>query len=261
MGDKRETEYTYPEILEQFRKRRNEAEILYPLMERIKAEVDLESVETCLSIGTGTGEYDVAFIKRCLPNLKQFIAVERNADCAAKLRSNLQTSLPHLDKVIHQESIEEWKGPGCRVDVILVLHMLYDLKKEDRLKLMEKCFQSWLKPSTGVMVVVHMSDEEEPVNVMQMIYREMDGWNLLLEAKEVKEEILSMGHVIHPVFKYECTLNLQNLDAGTLKMLHACETYQTDEGNIRKMLTKIAPNGTGKYIGELFVVKGKAIDP
>ena len=156
---------TYPEILETFRKRRNEAEFLYPLMERIKVEVDLESVETCLSIGTGTGEYDVAFIKRCLPNLKQFIAVERNADCAATLRSNVGKSLPHLDMVIHQESIEEWKGPDCQVDVILVFHVLYDIEREDRIELTEKCFQSWLKPLTGVMVVVHMSDEAEQVTL------------------------------------------------------------------------------------------------
>ena len=162
MGENCEVKYTYPELLEQYRERSNETEMLYPLMDRIKTEVDLASAETCLSIGTGPGEYDIEFIKRCLPNLKRFIAVEKNADCVTQLRSNVEKSLPHLDKVIHQESIEEWKGSDCQVDVILLFHMFYYFEREDRLKLMEK-IQSWLKPQTGVMVVVHLSDEVEKV--------------------------------------------------------------------------------------------------
>ena len=162
MGDNRELKSTFPEILEQLRGRQNEAECLYPLMDGIKMEVDLESAETCLSIGTGPGQYDIEFIKRCLPNLNQFIAVENDTDCVTQLRSNVEKSLPHLDAEIHQESIEAWKGPDCQVDVILLFHMFYYFEKEDRLKLIEK-FQSWLKPQTGVMVVVNMSDEVEKV--------------------------------------------------------------------------------------------------
>ena len=106
--------------------------------------------------------YWIHKLKRCLPNLKRFIAVEKNADCVTQLRSNLQNSFPHLDKVIHQESFHEWKGPDCQVDVILMFHIFYYFEREDRLKLMEK-FQSWLKPETGVMVVLHFSDEVEKV--------------------------------------------------------------------------------------------------
>ena len=138
MDENCEVKCTYPELLKQYRGRHNEAEMLYPLMDRIHTKVDLASVETCLSLGTGPGEFDIEFIKRCLQNVKLFIAVEKNADCATQLRSNLQTSLPHLDNVIHQESIQEWKGPDCQVDVILMFHMFYYFEKEERLKLMEK---------------------------------------------------------------------------------------------------------------------------
>ena len=162
MGEEHKVEDTYPEILEQLRGRHNEAEVLYPLMDRLKTEVNLTSAKTCLSIGTGPGQYDIEFMKRCLPNLKRFIAVEKNADCVTQLRSNVEKSFPHLDAEIHQESIEGWKGPDCQVDVVLLFHMFYNIKKEDRLQLMEK-FQSWLRPQSGVMVVVNMSDEVEKV--------------------------------------------------------------------------------------------------
>ncbi|XP_065672886.1 uncharacterized protein LOC100200013 [Hydra vulgaris] len=255
----REVGKAYPELLKNFRKRRNESDVLYSLMNEKKSELNLEHAESCLSIGAGLGEYDIQFIKLCMPNLKKFIAIESNEFCAKELNSNIQAQLPHIDKTVYQESIQNWDGPKNEIDVILIFHMLYDLSKEDRINLMQKCFQNWLKPSTGVVVVIHMSDDEvEKVNVMQMIYREMEGWSLLLEAKELKEEIRSLNLVIHPEYKYKCIMNLQNLDVGTLKEMHSYETQKVTS-DIDKLLKKIAPDGYGQYIAELFVIRNPLI--
>ena len=246
---------TYAEILQKFRLRRNEDEVLFPLMSQLKNQLGLQSAKTCLSVGTGTGHYDLEFVKRSLPNLKTFIAVERNEDCAAILKANIETTFPHLQTLIYPESVEGWKGPESKVDVILLMHFFYDMVKEERLKLVEKCFSSWLEPSTGLIVIVNMSDEDPKVNSMQMMYRELEGWNLLPEADEIKEEIRTLGLDIPASYKYQCSFDLRNLDPRALQTFHAYETKQKFEADIDKLVHKIAPSGIGSYVGEIFVVK------
>ncbi|XP_065644404.1 uncharacterized protein LOC136075375 isoform X2 [Hydra vulgaris] len=253
---KQKVEKTYPEILKDFRQRRNESDVLYSIMDKVKFDLNLVHAESCLSIGSGLGEYDIQFIKRCMPNLKKLIAVENNEFCASELDLNIHTELPRIDTVIHQRPIQHWEGPENQLDVVLMFHMLYDLNKSDRISLIQRCFKNWLKPSTGVIVVIHMSDDEtENVNVMQMIYREMEGWSLLLEARELKEEMRSLNLVIHPEYKYRCIMNLKNLDIETLKGLHTFETQDVYPDVVDNMLKKIAPDGFGQYIGELFAIR------
>ena len=53
-------------------------EFLNDIVTQLVLEVGpLEDADTCLSVGTGCGEYDIIFARHFLPNLKKFIAVEK----------------------------------------------------------------------------------------------------------------------------------------------------------------------------------------
>ena len=94
------------------------------------------------------------------------------------------------------------------------------------------------------------------VDVFQKVFRELDGWNPALLAEDLKKEFFSMGLVVHPVFKFHCTIDLRNLSADLLNMLFPSQGLNGHrEVNIRKALEKVAPGGMGNCVTELFAVK------
>ena len=108
-----------PERLKNFRQLHREEEILSDVVTQLVLEVGpLEDAEICLSVGTGCGEYDVIFAKHFLPNLKKFIAVEKDRSYIKELKRNLENSFGNdSNKTIFVVAQDRITGPqGHRIN-------------------------------------------------------------------------------------------------------------------------------------------------
>ena len=187
-----------PERLKNFRQLHREREILSDVVTQLVLEVGpLEDAEICLSVGTGYGEFDIIFARHFLPNLKKFIAVEKDRSCIEELKRNLENSFGNeLQFEIHEMLIEDFQKGftennviNKKVDVVLCFHALNLMTENDRMKFFESCINSWLKPETGRIVVLSSFEDDDmarfckklkkPLIIMESLYGAMRsyGWN------------------------------------------------------------------------------------
>jgi len=82
--------------IEQFN---NSAETMFRDRETLK----VDRVKTYLAIGTGVGINEITVMKRLMPNLLSFTAVEPDPPSAAQLRLNLQSHLPAIESIVHEQ--------------------------------------------------------------------------------------------------------------------------------------------------------------
>ena len=221
-----------PETLKNYRQLHREREILSDVVTQLVLEVGpLEDAETCLSVGTGCGEYDIIFAKHFLPNLKKFIAVEKDRSCVEELKRNLKSSFGNdLQVEIHEMLIEDFQKGfsennviNKKVDVVLCFHALYSMTENDRMKFFESCINSWLKPETGRIVVLSRFEGddmarlykkfEKPIIIKESLYGAMRsyGWKykfgtcyeLKIDASDPRknyENMFMFNHVTEEVF-------------------------------------------------------------
>jgi len=60
---------SYLEVYSEFRSHDNYNEVYEATINKLTSELNLSSVKSCLTIGPGDGEYEVAFIKQCAVNI------------------------------------------------------------------------------------------------------------------------------------------------------------------------------------------------
>jgi len=81
---------SYHRLLAEYRKRDNYAEVFRAALEDVAAKMDFSRVRSCVAFGTGSGEREIEFARRLLPNLRSFTAVEPDADSVTALRANFK---------------------------------------------------------------------------------------------------------------------------------------------------------------------------
>ena len=217
---------SYLDKLKRFRKLHNEMQILDDVMKQFDLEVGpLEDAETCLSVGTGYGEYDMMFAKQFLPNLKKFIAVEMDHNSVEELKRNLENSFGgKLQVEIHEMLIEDFHkniSANKEVDVVLACHSLYLLSVNERMKCFESCINSWLKPETGRFVVLNSIEDNDMARLckrirnkymtsMDVIEAELDffGWKPLHEIfYDTKIDVIDTHEAYESMFMYNYQVN------------------------------------------------------
>jgi len=119
----------------------------------------LDSVRSCLSIGTGPGEDEVAFMKHCAPNISKFLAVEPDHESVEHLRTSLTTSLPGVESQVFETTLQNWEGPSDPVDLILMFGVMYYFEADERLELFKKLHDRWLT-SGGYVAIISESRTE-----------------------------------------------------------------------------------------------------
>jgi len=68
---------SYHRLLAEYRKRDNYDAVFRSTLDDLAAgKLDLAWVRSCVAFGTGSGEHEIEFARRLLPNLTQFIAIE-----------------------------------------------------------------------------------------------------------------------------------------------------------------------------------------
>ena len=133
--DELESRSMYPEALYNFCNQR-----------RGELEEHFGAATSCLSVGAGHGEVDSFLIRKLMPSLRTYHAVEPDPENMHTLHENIGKvahARADLSTYFYTEDANTWDGIGQQADVILCLCMLSHIK--DIKDFLRKC-QSWLNP-------------------------------------------------------------------------------------------------------------------
>jgi len=126
------TEITYWKAYERFRSSSTYEHVLSDTLRKMRGQVDLSSVKSCLALGCGDGRDEVKFIKELAGNVTKFIGVERDHESTERLKDNLTKNLPDVDTQVIETDVRSWRGPDLQVDLVLLFEFLYYLNRKDR---------------------------------------------------------------------------------------------------------------------------------
>lgn len=145
---------SYHRLLAEYRKRGNYGEVFRSALDNVSVELDFSHVKSCLAVGTGSGEREIEFVRRLLPNLRSFTAVEPDPDSAEALRANFREGqLPGVETSVVETSIESWSGGGdVRVDAVLLINVLGHLDADYRRSLFQQLMSQYLNDS-GIVAI------------------------------------------------------------------------------------------------------------
>ena len=250
---------TYPEVLRRFRQRSNHGDILGEVENQLSSEIkSLHFVKTCLTIGTGYGGTEIKFIKRCLPNLKKLIVVEKDPNCLKELKVNMRNSFEDKIEIeIHEARIEDFMNENTnrdfKIDLILALYVLYFLTPESRKDLFKVCFDQWLEPNKGMLIFANPSKKNDFVTVYNMVNMETESFQ---DVERIKNEVRALDLNIIAQKKYTVTFKLKHLDVDLCGMLKAINRDITEE-MIKDTLEDVCSDGRAKDVCELCVVQNQ----
>jgi len=101
---------SYHRLLADYRTRDNYDSVFRATLDDLTSKIDLNWVGSCIAFGSGSGEHEIEFIRRLLPNLSQFIAVDPDTESIRAIRSNFQDArLPGVEAKIVETSAENFK--------------------------------------------------------------------------------------------------------------------------------------------------------
>jgi len=151
-----------------FMKRTNYKEMFTAMLNDLQCSgVKLvDSVRSCLSIGPGGGDYEIAFMKHCAPNISKFLAVEPDHESVEHLRTSLMTSLPGVESQVFETTLQNWEGPSDPVDLILMFHCLYHVGADERPELFKKMHDRWLTSGGYVAVIQEACTESSKIEMI-----------------------------------------------------------------------------------------------
>ena len=206
---------SYLEVFSEFRTYDNYNELFEVTMSKLTSELNLSSVKSCLAVGPGDGEYEVAFIKQCVSNISQFIAVEPDHESLELLRTRLAKSLPDVDSQVIETKIESWEALDEPVDLVLLMCVLYYISANDRKQLFKKLHDRWLTTG-GYMVVVNSSGTKCPGNICE-IYERLDqpvpAW------EDIETELLQVGFIKQFADVMKCVRDFSTVDEHLVRFM------------------------------------------
>lgn len=149
-------EYTYNDLIEAYRRNNSEHSAYVSFLESFKPEWDLSAAQSCVAIGAGKAEREIEFIKRFMPNLRKFVAVDPDRQFTIELNSILKNRLPDVELVIYHEDIEKWSVPeDLQVDAILLFNVLYYFTESVRQEIFLNQLSGRLLAKSGFVVMLH----------------------------------------------------------------------------------------------------------
>lgn len=113
----------------------------------------LSSVKSCAMLGCGSGQLDLEFVSRYLPNVEKLTAVEPDADQMAAFKTRVAQLLPNVSSDFCQETAQGWKGADQPFDAVLLFHCLYYIPQLERSALYKKLFDNFVANGGLVFIV------------------------------------------------------------------------------------------------------------
>jgi len=206
-----------------------------------------QPVSSCLAFGTGSGEHEIGFARRLLPNLRSFTAVEPDPDSVEALRTSFRDGqLPGVETSVVETSLESWNGVDSRVDAVLLFNVLGHVLAADRDALLQKLTTRHLL-SRAALVVVCVDDFSVPNgNVLLMERLGVPR----VDYDELEAEMLAAGFRVVFERALEIRLDYSNPSDDLVRFIQLMAEHKFSELEVRKTVDDIysQPNlHTAKY--------------
>jgi len=149
---------SYCQSIAVFRSRQNYPEVFRNTLEDLAGKVDLSHVKSCVAFGTSSGEREMEFARRLLPNLRSFTAVEQDPESIEALRTSFQEGkLPGVETSVVESSVESWSGVDSHIDAAVFFNVLGLVPPDNRKALYHQLMTQYLSPE-GIVVICHHSN-------------------------------------------------------------------------------------------------------
>ena len=257
MSIRQESAFKYPDILRRFRQRHDEFSILKPILKELATNEDfIKDAETALSVGTGFGQYDIEFFQY-FSKLKKLIIVEKDPDCVKELMPNLKSCFG--DKVefeIYEMPIEKFMKEEAssklrnKLDVVASFHSLYFLNSDDRKEFFRLCFDSWLKPDKGKLLVLNAAKDF----FISKYYEELaDKIRPFQDSMVLRQELNEMSVIFEKNISYTFKMDLKEYDQDLRFLTKYSHKEQIEDEEMEKVVRKVSPDGYEFNSCDLFI--------
>ena len=192
-------------------------------MEAMRNSVCLDSAKNCLVVRPRSGEDQIRFIQKCLPNLEALTAIDIDLRSLANFHENVSACFPDMSLTFSPESskiLSEWSGTESQFDVVLLFYPGTPFDSERTKALLEKSLLRWLKPGGSVFVSNSCWDEDtERIDTTVLVLKALDK---NYRAYRIKEFISSLGFCVKREFSSEMRLDVSNMDPGRAAAVQIC---------------------------------------
>ena len=238
-------------MFEAYRKRVNFEEVFAATLSNLYTELKLAWVRSCVAIGPAGGQNEIQFVKRCAANISKFLAVEPDHDAVEHLRASLRVTLPGVESQVFETRIESWEGLSDPVDLVLMFHVLYFVRADERQELFKKIHDHWLT-SAGYVAVVSPSRTKSPGNT-HTIFERLDKPSPPWE--DVESDLQKAGFT--KVYAYEMHLqrDFSNLDDYVLDFYRKNGGLAVTPDYVRDVIQELFPQGHATEFNMIAIFK------
>ena len=247
------TKMSYLKALNSLRSRTTYKQAFAATLSRMRSQVDLGSVRSCLALGCGDGRDEVKFVKELAANITKFIGVESDHESAERLKDNLTNFLPNVSIQVIEADVKSWGGPDDRVDLVLMFNLLYVFNSSQRQQLFGKLQQHWLTKG-GLVAIVHASQTKSPGTaheIWEILRRPLPGW------EDVERDMLEVGFSRQHAYEVPTIQDLSDPDESLLYFYQSVMDRPITLDELRSSITAVSPNGKFKQPLCIAIMKGR----
>ena len=162
-----------------------------------------------------------------------------------RLRARLEKSLPGVESQVIEANIKSWKGLDDPVDLVLMMHVLYDFGPKERKELFKKLHEQWLAEG-GRLIVVHASRTKCPGSPYKVFER---VGTTLTEWEDIEIDLLDAGFIQQHVHEMQYTRDFSNPDEHILRFYQHYAAQPVTLDDVRSTIEELFPGGKS---GEAF---------
>ena len=232
---------TYWKAYDTFHNRNNYRQAFSDTIRNMHDQVDLSSVNSCLSLGSGDGEHEINFVKEFAPNLRKFVGVERDHESAERMKVNLAKNLPNVDAQTIETDFRSWKGPGDRQDLVLLFNCLFFLNRNQRQELFGELREQWLARG-GFVAVVHTMQTNRP-GLAHEIWKVLG--TPLLAYEDIEAEMIDAGFSKRLAHEMPVVQDHSDADESLLHFYQALFDRPVTLDELRDSVVAVSPDGKG----------------
>lgn len=227
---------SYRRLLDEYRQRDNYDSVFRSTLDDLSNKVDFSWMQSCIALGPGSGEHEIAFIRRLLPNLQQLIAVEPDHESVKALRTNFHTSeLSGLQTTVVEAPVQTWDGVEQPVDGVLCFNVIYHVEGEDRTQLLHRLKTQYLKPG-GIIILIENGSPFTSgyIRLMHQLGYAQDNWYV-----DIEKDVLAAGFQLDLLHDIVSTRDLTNPSDGVLKYIELLFNKSVSAEQIRTYIADI----------------------
>jgi len=198
-------------------------------------KVDFSWVKSCVAFGTSSGDDEIEFARRLLPNLRAFTAVECDPESVKALQANFQDGqLRGVETTVMETTLESWTGDDNPVDCVLLFNVFCHVKPEDRRVFFERLATRYM--DAGGVVVIIDDESADASNFLRLMKRL--GYTEY-KFKDIEGDILAAGFHLVQIQSIIGKRDLSNPNEDVVKCVELFLHFTVSHDVIRTAIADI----------------------